>query len=163
MSASNIINERARLASNDPPDFITPSPNDWLKSQSQRKLHPARRARGHGLTEATPTGASSLDLGIITTKDDTLLADFNDGGGVSTVAGADIRITTHDGSTFDIDLTSAKTVGDVRSAISTATAGAVQVDFNPQGGLRLNDTTSGAGSSTRRSPCGCRHRSSPRR
>ena len=97
------------------------------------------------ITETALTGTTAADLDIRTTNLDTLLADFNGGAGVSTIEGADIQITDRNGATYQVDLSNAKTVGDVKDAIETATGGVVLVDENPLGGIRLTDTTGGAG------------------
>ena len=78
----------------------------------------------------------------------TALAQINDGRGVGTAsAGDDFRIQAGDGSTFDINLATAKTIGQVLKAINTATAGKVVAAVGADGsGIRLTDTTGGGGS-----------------
>jgi flagellin-like hook-associated protein FlgL len=110
-------------------------------------------------------GTTATELGVRSLTDSTSLADFNDGlgveilsGGVDPVSGApdptldlDFRVTTKDGTTFDVDLAGATTVGDVISAINTAAAGAglvVGVDFEATyvatgNGIALADSTVG--------------------
>lgn len=97
------------------------------------------------ITETGLAGTTAADLGIRTTTLDTLLDDFQGRAGVHTIDGVDIRITTHAGGSFDVDLSAARTVRDVKDLIETATGGAVLVDENPLGGIRLTDTTAGAG------------------
>ena len=60
-------------------------------------------------------------------------------------SGPDIQIDTADGSSFQIDLSSDSTIGDVQNTIQTATGGKVSVKINPQGGLSLVDNTTGSG------------------
>lgn len=98
------------------------------------------------IVENSQTGSVAQDLGILTTRLDTPLADFNGGAGVDGREGADLQIAVADGSTYQIDLSSATTLADVRQIIESETAGAVTVSINPQGGLILDDTTSGSGS-----------------
>lgn len=77
-----------------------------------------------------------------------LLADLNGGDGVETVAGSDdFEITTRDGSTFNINMDGLTTVGDLITAIDTATGGAVTTEVNASGtALKLTDTTTGSAS-----------------
>lgn len=85
------------------------------------------RAPG-GVTEGTP------------------LSQLNQGRGVRTApaGGDDLRITTRDGSTFDVSLASAFTLGDVIRAINTAAAGKLSAALNEAGsGLVLTDATTG--------------------
>lgn len=103
---------------------------------------------GLSITEGSLSGTTARDLGIHTTAMTTRLADLNHGAGVDVVEGDDIEITVSTGAAFAIDLGNADTVSDVKAIIENATAGAVFVDVNPLGGLRLVDNTGGAGSFT---------------
>ena len=77
----------------------------------------------------------------------TLLDVVNDGRGVRRApAGADFRVTARDGSTFDVTLGAARTVGEVIDAINAASGGKVAADIPPGGnGIRLSDSTGGTG------------------
>ena len=104
-----------------------------------------RSGSAFSIIESSQTGTLANDLGIRTTRLDTPLADLNDLAGINTISGADIKVDVADGNSYQIDLSTAKTIGDVQQLIQTATAGKVTVDVNPEGGFRLVDNTSGAG------------------
>lgn len=90
------------------------------------------RAAG-GITEGTP------------------LSVLNNGRGVRTAAGGgpDLRITTRDGTSFEVTLAGAFTVGDVVRAINAASAGKATASVNAAGSaLILTDTTTGSSSLT---------------
>ncbi len=63
-------------------------------------------------------GTSAAELGLLMTLDRMKLADLNNGIGVATVAGDDIRITRSDGVVIEVDISNATTVGDVISLIN---------------------------------------------
>ncbi|MDG1898554.1 MAG: flagellin, partial [Phycisphaerales bacterium] len=98
-------------------------------------------------------GSTATQLGIRSMQRSTLLADFNDGYGVDTVEGlSDLRITLHDGSSFEVDLSDAVHVGDVIDAIDAAASLAfgdpppVSIGLAADGnGIELVDATVGAG------------------
>ena len=90
------------------------------------------RAAG-GLTEGSP------------------LSVLNNGRGVRTAANgaADFRVTARDGTSFEVTLASAFTVGDVVRAINTASAGKVTASVNEAGSaLIVTDNTTGSASLT---------------
>ena len=77
----------------------------------------------------------------------TLLDVLNDGRGVRRASsGADFRVTARDGSTFDVTLGAARTVGEAVAAINAASGGKVTADI-PDGsnGIRLSDSSGGTG------------------
>jgi len=110
-------------------------------------------------------GSTATELGVRSLTNSTLLADFNDGRGVSIRSGSvdpitglpdpaadlDFRMTVKDGRTFDVDLAGAITVDDVLTAINAAatTAGlAVPAEFtaglaDDGNGITLTDNTVG--------------------
>ncbi len=105
-------------------------------------------------------GTTATELGVRSFDTATLLADFNDGRGVQIVTGSvdpvtglpdptrdlDIRITTADAATFDVDFAGALTVGDVIAAINAAGGGAVNAALAADGnGIEITDLTVGAG------------------
>jgi len=94
-------------------------------------------------------GTTAADLGIRTFKENTALADLNGGLGVNTVAGNDFRIIASDGSTVDVDVSDAVTVGDVIDRINSAAAAAsvavVAGTGTTGGGIVLTDNTGGTG------------------
>jgi flagellar hook-associated protein 2 len=94
----------------------------------------------------TITGTSVNSIGRATA-----LAQLNDGRGIRTAAsGADLRILAGDGSTFDVTLATAKTVGQVLDLINAAGGGKIVADVAPGGGtgIRLTDMTGGGGAIT---------------
>lgn len=99
---------------------------------------------GYSIVEASLSGTAARSLGVLTTRMDSPLSEFNEGAGVDVVRGADVELTVGDGSTFLIDLSAAKTVADVKAVLESETGGKVSVDLNPLGGLRLVDNTVGA-------------------
>ncbi len=107
---------------------------------------------GTSLSIGENGGSTATDLGIRTFNLETPLSQLNFGDGVTTktAAGqADLQIVAKDGSTLDVDIDGAVTVGDVIDLINdAATAGgvAVQASLASTGnGIRIQDTTGGAG------------------
>ena len=93
-------------------------------------------------TSSTITGG---DINFVGTG--TLLDQVNDGRGVRrNASGADFRVTARDGSTFDVTVGTAKTVGEVVAAINAASGGKVRADVDPGGnGIRLTNLAGGIG------------------
>ncbi len=122
-------------------------------SDDGRTIEVLNRVSGAALHVREAGGTAAAELGILSTQRDTKLADLNDGHGVHTVDGDDLRITTADGSTIDIDLdaldlTSA-TLGDLIDLINATAAGKVTAEIDGDtGGLRLTDNTTGSGTLT---------------
>ncbi len=95
-------------------------------------------------------GTTAADLGIRTFNAATPLSGLNLGRGVALVDElADLRITTKDGTTLDVNLDGAKTIGDVIALINeAATTETVSVEASLSlvgNGIRIEDSTSGAG------------------
>jgi flagellar hook-associated protein 3 FlgL len=95
-------------------------------------------------------GTTATDLGIRTFDTATPLDSLNFGNGVATADGqADLQIIAKDGSTVDVNLDSAQTVGDVITLINTAATAAgvsITASFATVGnGIRIQDSTGGAG------------------
>jgi len=90
-------------------------------------------------------GSTATQLGIRSLAGYTTLAELNGGAGVGTVDGADIRITLHDGTVVEVDLSGAETVQDVIDAINavapTTLVAALTGDGN---GIELRDTSIGS-------------------
>lgn len=75
---------------------------------------------------------------------DTRLATLNDGNGVSNGANADFRITYRDGTTADIDINGAVTVGDVIDKINAASTGKLTASLAADAkGITLTSTAGG--------------------
>lgn len=76
----------------------------------------------------------------------TLLSQLNDGNGVRTkTSTADLTVTRRDGTTFDVALGGAVTVGEVIDRINSASGGNVTAAISTDGArLQLTDSTTGA-------------------
>ncbi|MBL1218190.1 MAG: hypothetical protein D8M59_11935 [Planctomycetes bacterium] len=108
----------------------------------------------------TTGGQTALELGIRTQTEDTLLADLNDGRGVSIVTGStdpetglpdpsrdvDFSITLSDGTEFEVDLAGAITLGDVVDIVTAAAPATftIEIDDDAPNGLILTDLSGGA-------------------
>ena len=101
------------------------------------------------LTIGENGGTTAGDLGIRTFDRGTPLSSLNFGKGVTLIEGQDdLRITAQDGSTIDVNLDGAETIGDVIDLINAA-AGAAGVAVNASltqtgNGIHLADATGGA-------------------
>jgi flagellar hook-associated protein 3 FlgL len=105
---------------------------------------------GTTLTVGENTGTTASALGLRTLDVGTLLSGLNSGRGVHTDAtGPDLRVTARNGSSFDVELDGATTVGDVIDRINAAaTAAGVSITASlaaTGNGIRLVDSTGGAG------------------
>ena len=81
-------------------------------------------------------------------EDETTLAEMYDGEGIPDVPGADLKLTARDGASFDLDIASVATIGDLITAINAAPGnnGRLLASTAPGGkGLRLDDETTGTG------------------
>jgi flagellin-like hook-associated protein FlgL len=114
---------------------------------------------GISLSVADNGGTTAADLGLRTCSANTALSNLNGGCGIARTAGEnDFSITLHNGTSFNVNLDGAKTVGDVVNAIAAAARGAgltvgtpaqSNTDFNiglasGGNGLDLQDGTVGA-------------------
>jgi len=106
-------------------------------------------------------GTTAHDLGIYTTGvagdrvgdriipglNTILLKTLNGGSGVGSVTGDDFQITQRDGTTFNVDISSAETLQDVINLINNATENtAVTASYDREGnGILLTDTSGGTG------------------
>jgi flagellin-like hook-associated protein FlgL len=93
-------------------------------------------------------GATAADLGLQTMALSTPLSQLNNGSGVQTAGGTtpDFQITTAGGSTFQVSVSAATTVGDVINEINAATGGSVTASLAITGsGIVLTDNTTGSG------------------
>ena len=95
-------------------------------------------------------GTTAAELGIRSFDSDTLLSQLNDGRGVENIPGeTDFRVIAKDGSTVDVSIDGAETIGDVIDAINDAATNA-GVDITASlalvgNGIRIEDGTGGAG------------------
>ncbi|GIW75253.1 MAG: hypothetical protein KatS3mg104_0316 [Phycisphaerae bacterium] len=77
---------------------------------------------------------------------DTRLSILNDGNGVARRTGADFRITHRDGSTTDVDIGDASTLGDVIDKINAASGTKLTASITPGSkSITLTDNTTGGG------------------
>ncbi|MFQ5494418.1 MAG: flagellar hook-associated protein FlgL [Phycisphaerae bacterium] len=111
------------------------------------------RVSGTALRIGENGGSTASDLGLRTLNGATPLPDLNFGQGVQTVAGSDdLRITAADGSTVDVNLDSAATIGDVIDRMNQAATDAgvsLTVSLATDGnGIQLSDATGGTGDVT---------------
>ncbi len=105
---------------------------------------------GTSLTIGENGGATAADLGIRTLDTATPLSALNFARGFDTKEGEDdLRITAQDGSTVDVNLDGAATIGDVITLLNEAATDAgvaVTASFAEVGnGIRLVDATGGTG------------------
>jgi len=104
---------------------------------------------GTSLSIGENGGATATDLGIRTFDTATPLSSLNFGIGLHLDEGqSDLRIAAKDGSSVDVDLDGAVTVGDVIERINAAASGAgvnITASFADIGnGIRITDATGGA-------------------
>jgi len=115
----------------------------------ERRIDVVSRLSGGSLSIGENGGSTASHLGIRSMHGGTALSSLNDGKGVSTVSGSDIRVTAKDGSQFEVDLSGASTIQDVIDAINaaaTAAGVAVTASLATVGnGIRLVDSTGGTG------------------
>ena len=95
-------------------------------------------------------GTTAADLGIRSMVGTTPLSELNGGRSVHVTGQNDdagvIQITDRNGTTYDVDLSTAKTVQDVMDLINAATGGAVTAALTTTGnGIVLTNTVGGAG------------------
>lgn len=108
------------------------------------ELAGGRTAADLGILGTSPTstlaGSSINSLGR-----NSLLASVNDGIGLRTRPGnTDLRITTGNGESVDINLDGSRTLGDVLDKLNSVAAGRYSADIAPDGrGLRIVDLTGG--------------------
>lgn len=114
-----------------------------------RSLEVRNRVSGAELRIEENGGGAATALGVRSMHEGTLLAELNDGLGVDSVDGDDIRIITADGTTIDIDINdlelASATLQDVIDLINTQGGGAVTAALATNGnGLTILDNTVGA-------------------
>jgi flagellar hook-associated protein 3 FlgL len=104
--------------------------------------------QGAALSIGENGGTTASDLGLRTFDADTPLSQLNGGSGVGTAAGGadDFQVTTGDGASFNVNLSTAKTVQDALAAINSASGSSVTATLATTGnGIILTDNTGGAG------------------
>ncbi len=107
------------------------------------------RLSGTDLSIEEDGGLTATNLGVRTMHAGIALSALNDGAGIETVTGNDLRITTADGTAIDVDLSAAITLHDVFDQLNTNGAGAITAAFVTKGnGLLITDNTAGPGTLT---------------
>jgi flagellar hook-associated protein 3 FlgL len=103
--------------------------------------------QGLTMSIAENGGTTATDLGIRSFSPQTPLAELNFGRGLRTVEGADLLITRRDGTSFEVDLSGARSIQDVLDLINAADGGGgVSASFAVRGnGIVLSDSTGGTG------------------
>lgn len=119
-------------------------------SEDGTRIDVFNQVSGSSLRIGENGGTTASDLGIRTFDSATSLDRLNFGRGVTVVSGEDdFRITTKDGSTVDVNLDTARTIGDVITLINDAATKesvSVKAEFAKTGnGIVLTDGTSGTG------------------
>lgn len=110
-------------------------------------INVVNRVSGADMSIGENGAAAATNLGIRSNYGGTLLSDLNDGRGVQTVDGDDIRVVTRDGSTIDVDVDGLRTVQEVIDRFNTAGGGAITASLKSTGnGIVITDNTAGAGS-----------------
>jgi flagellar hook-associated protein 3 FlgL len=119
----------------------------WARiSEDGTALNVVNRISGTDLTIEEHGGSTATALGIRSLHASTELANLNDHGGVRTVDGDDLRITTRSGANIDVDLDGSETLQDVIDRINAAAGGSVTASLATMGnGLLLTDHTAGGG------------------
>ena len=95
------------------------------------------------ISEATGSGTTASELGLLSTLARAKLSDLNNGNGVDSVDGADFRIVRKDGTAVYIDVDNAERLQDVVDAIDSDTL--LSAVLMPSGYIQITDTSSGAG------------------
>jgi len=119
----------------------------WARlADDGRSLELRNRVSGIDLHVEENGGLAATALGLRSMHGGTTLAEINDGLGLQTVTGDDIRITTRDNTTIDVDLSTATTLQDVINLLNTQGAGAITASLATTGnGLVITDNTAGLG------------------
>ena len=115
-----------------------------------RTLEVRNRTSGADLRIEELGGQAATRLGIRTMHADTLLSDLNDGLGVDSLDGDDMRITTADGTTIDIDIDdidlATATLQEAIDLFNTRGGGAISAALSATGnGITVTDNTLGPG------------------
>lgn len=104
-------------------------------------------AAGLGLSGINVAADSAAGADVFRLGNASTLVSLNDGNGVELRAGNDLSISFRDGTSLQVDLGNATTVGEVLAKINTASPGKISASISADGNrLQLTDLT--AGSST---------------
>lgn len=119
----------------------------WARlAEDGRTIEVRNRVSGSDLRIEENGGVAATELGIRSMHAGTTLASLNDGRGIVTESGNDIRITTRSNASFEIDVDGAVTLQDVIDRFNTAGGGLITAALASSGnGLVITDNTSGGG------------------
>ncbi len=101
-------------------------------------LSPLASLTSNSIIQVRPSVSGMLSFGInlgalgasFTLNDSTAISALNGGKGIQTVSGDDLSITLSSGNTFTIDLDGLSTVGELRTAIQTASQQMLEVSID---------------------------------
>ena len=114
---------------------------------SIQDLNGGTTAKNLGIAGAAPGNTlTGSDVNYISTA--TSLSQLNDGNGISTTTAGqtDFAVTVSDGSTINVSLNGATTVGDLLNDINTPGGSKLKASINSTGnGITLTDTSGGSG------------------
>ena len=106
-----------------------------------------KTASNLGLGTVDTNSATATGADVFTLHTRTSLSQLNDGTGIQLRSGNDLSVSLADGSTLDIDLGNAKTLGEVLTAINAASPTKLSAAISSDGRrLEVNDLTTGLGS-----------------
>lgn len=115
-------------------------------SNDGRTVELVNRVSGIDLSVSDTLGSIANQLGIRSMRSTTPLATLNDGLGVGTVGGNDLRITTRNGTAIDVDLDGLTTLQDVIDRLNSLGGGAITASLaTGSNGLMITDNTAGGG------------------
>jgi len=121
----------------------------WARIRDDDTLEVLNRVSGADLSIEEHGGTTATKLGIRSMHFDTPLSELNDGRGIQTVAGDDLRIVTANGTVVDVDLDDldideSTTLRDVLSLLNTRGGGAFLASLPSSGnGIVIRDNTTG--------------------
>ncbi|QDU12498.1 flagellar filament capping protein FliD [Gimesia maris] len=159
---TEVIDLTRTLNIQDVVDEINGSATSIVASIEEDHLVLTDTSSGLGTLKVTEVsgGKTAADLGILQSvagstltgdsvyrvTSDFNLSQINDGNGITTVSGSeDFQITASDASTFNVDLDSAQTIGDVVDLVNNnaSNGGKVTAAITSDGKLTLTDNTGG--------------------
>lgn len=119
----------------------------WARiSDDGRSLDIQSRVSGIDLYIEENGGQAATALGVRSMAGETRVDALNDGVGIGTEPGSDLRVTTADGTNIDVDLDGAQTLQEVIDRMNAAGGANITVALAPQGnGIRIVDNTAGGG------------------
>ncbi len=104
-----------------------------------------KTATGLGLANIDVAASTATGSDVFTLSTKTVLTKLNDGTGVQLRSGSDLSIALADESTVEVDLGSAKTLGDVINAINAAAPTKLSAAISSDGNrISLQDLTTGS-------------------